>query len=445
MQEIPARAGGAVPPAETEAALPRLGREHLRVLGLSTLGGALEFYEFIIFIYLAPVLSAVMFPAEVPAWIRQLQTLGIFAAGYLIRPFGGILLSMLGDRVGRKRIFAVSLILMAAPTFAIGLLPGYAQVGVAAPLLLLLLRMCQGLAMGGELPIALTFIAEHVPTRRLGLATGSLGAAFTVGSLAGLLAVIGVSTAFPGAALQEFGWRLPFIAGGVFGFLSAYLRRYVSETPVFEEMRQRKQLSQAMPFRTLFRRYPVEVVLCLLASASTAGVLASAALYPMTYLQVELGFARAVVNQAQLWLLASMLAGTLAGGYLIDVLGWFKATGMFAAILLAGLLFTYVAPDPATLRYGFAIIGFGTGLTPMMYNLLVRSFTAPVRVTGIALTYNVAQALVGGLLPVLMASLAHFDRWAMIYVPAALGLLAAAIAPAAARYRKPIGFGAGPD
>lgn len=427
------------PPAHAgEFAHSRLNREHYRVLGLSTLGGMLEYYEFVIFIFLAPMLSSVLFPPEMPAWLRELQTLGIFATGYLIRPFGGLLLATLGDRLGRKRIFAVSLLLMAAPTLCIGLLPTYAQIGLLAPLALLLCRLCQGLAMGGEFPTAVTFIAEHVPTRRLGFAIGTLGGAFTLGSLLAVFALMAVTAHCSKLEMLSTGWRIPFLLGGMFGLVSAYLRRYVKETPVFEEMRLRKQISSVLPFRTLFRQQPIEMILCLLASACTAGVLSGALLFPVVYLQIDLGFARAVVTQAQLWMMLGLLGGTLISGVLLDRFGWTRVISLFAISTAVAIYFTFVAPDAATLRYGWATVGFGTGFTTMLHSILVRSFTAEVRVTGIALTYNTSQALVGGLLPILLGSIAHFEPKAWVYVPIFFALLAVVITPIAVLYRKPM-------
>ncbi|GMG90497.1 MFS transporter [Cupriavidus sp. TKC] len=416
----------------------RLNADHYRVLGLSTLGGALEFYEFVIFIFLAPILSAVMFPAEVPAWLRQLQTLGIFAAGYLVRPLGGLVLSMLGDKLGRKRMFGVTLILMAAPTLCIGLLPTYAQAGAVAPLLLLLCRLCQGMAMGGEFPTAVTFIAEHVPERRLGFSIGTLGAAFTLGTILGIFALMATGAMFDKSQMTSIGWRVPFIAGGVFGLLSSWLRRHVKETPVFEEMRRRKDASEVMPLRTLFRRQPREVLICLAASATTAGVLSAALLFPVTYLQVELGFPRDVVHHAQLWMTLSLLVGTLAGGALLDRFGWVPVITLFGLATAAGIGGTFAAPDPHSLRYGWALVGFGAGFTTMMHNILVRSFTPEVRVTGIALTYNLSQAVVGGLLPVLMGSVVHFWPMGLVWIPVGFIALAILVTPLSLRYRKPM-------
>ena len=122
----------------------RLNRQDYKTLALAALGGALEFYDFIIFVFFAAVIGDLFFPADIPEWLRQLQTFGIFAAGYLARPLGGLIMAHFGDSQGRKKMFSLSILLMAVPTLAMGLLPTYASIGIAAPLLLLLLRMLQG-------------------------------------------------------------------------------------------------------------------------------------------------------------------------------------------------------------------------------------------------------------------------------------------------------------
>src|SRR5476649_2377013 len=147
-----------------------LDRHDYRTLSLAALGGALEFYDFVIYVFLAPVIGRLFFPADMPDWLRPLQTFGIFAAGYLARPLGGILIAHFGDLLGRKKMFTLSIFLMAVPTLLMGLLPTYAQIGVWAPILLLLLRVIQGAAIGGEVPGAWVFVSEHVPARHIGYA-----------------------------------------------------------------------------------------------------------------------------------------------------------------------------------------------------------------------------------------------------------------------------------
>src|SRR6516225_261110 len=163
------------------AAARALTRSDYKTLGLAALGGALEFYDFIIFVFFAPAIGQLFFPATIPDWLRQFQTFGIFAAGYLARPLGGIVMAHFGDLFGRKRMFTLSILLMALPTLAMGLLPTYSSIGLLAPVLLLVLRILQGAAVGGEVPGAWVFVSEHVPRRRIGYACGTLTAGLTAG------------------------------------------------------------------------------------------------------------------------------------------------------------------------------------------------------------------------------------------------------------------------
>lgn len=225
----------------------RLGRSDMRTLGLSALGGALEFYDFIIFVYFVVVLGSLFFPAGIPDWLVQLQAFGIFAAGYLARPLGGIVLAHFGDTLGRKRMFTLSIFLMALSTFGIACLPTFASIGYAAPLLLLLMRVLQGAAIGGEVPGAWVFVAEHVPANRVGLACGILTAGLTAGILIGSLVATGINRSLTAEQIHDFGWRIPFLLGGVFGFFAVYLRTWLEETPVFKEMKARKALAAGLP------------------------------------------------------------------------------------------------------------------------------------------------------------------------------------------------------
>jgi MFS family permease len=173
---------------------PLTARDY-KTLWLATLGGVLEYYDFVVFIFFANTIGNLFFPPEIPDWVRQFQTFGIFAAGYLARPLGGVLMAHAGDLSGRKKIFTLSVFLMALPTLGIGLLPTYAYLGVWAPVFLLLLRILQGAAVGGEVPGAWVFVAEHVPPLRVGLACGISNAGFAGGILLGSLVATGLNIA----------------------------------------------------------------------------------------------------------------------------------------------------------------------------------------------------------------------------------------------------------
>ncbi len=205
---------------------------------LATLGGVLEFYDFIIFVFFANTIGNLFFPPGIPDWVRQFQTFGIFAAGYLARPLGGVVMAHAGDLHGRKKIFTLSVFLMALPTLGIGLLPTYGSLGAWAPILLLLLRILQGAVVGGEVPGAWVFVTEHVPPSRVGLACGILTSGLTVGILLGSLVATGLNMLMPPEQVTAYGWRIPFLLGGAFGLMSMYLRYLLTETPVFEELRK---------------------------------------------------------------------------------------------------------------------------------------------------------------------------------------------------------------
>jgi MFS family permease len=160
-------------------------------------------------VFFALVIGKLFFPPDMPDWLRQFQTFGIFAAGYLARPLGGIVMAHFGDKLGRKRMFTLSIVLMAVPTLLMGMLPTYASIGIAAPLALLALRILQGAAIGGEVPGAWVFVAEHVPARHTGYACGTLTAGLTAGILLGSLLATLINSSFSPAQIANWAWRLP--------------------------------------------------------------------------------------------------------------------------------------------------------------------------------------------------------------------------------------------
>ncbi len=160
-------------------------RQDNKNLGLASLGAVLEYFDFQVYVFVAAAISVGFFPAGASPWLAQLQAFGIYALGYLVRPVAGITIAHFADRIGRKKLFVFTVLLMSVPTFLMGLLPTYAMIGWLAPALLLLLRLLQGCAVGGELPAAAVFVSEHAPARRLGLSSGVFQAVTNCGLLLG--------------------------------------------------------------------------------------------------------------------------------------------------------------------------------------------------------------------------------------------------------------------
>jgi len=214
------------------------------VITASSLGTVFEWYDFYLYGLLATFISRVFF-AGVNETTGFILALGAFAAGFAVRPFGALVFGRIGDLVGRKNTFLVTMGIMGVSTFAVGLLPGYETIGVAAPILLVGLRILQGLALGGEYGGAATYVAEHAPNNRRGLYTSFIQITATFGLFAALLVVIGVRTGMGEAAFTGWGWRLPFLLSALLLGVSLWIRLQLSESPVFQKMKEQGTTSKA--------------------------------------------------------------------------------------------------------------------------------------------------------------------------------------------------------
>lgn len=418
-----------------------LTRAELRTLTLAALGGALEFYDFIIFVFFTVTIGQLFFPPDTPDWLRQLQTFGLFAAGYLARPLGGILMAHYGDRDGRKRMFMLSVLLMALPTLAIGLLPTWASIGAAAPIALLLLRILQGAAVGGEVPGAWTFVAEHVPPRRIGFACGTLTAGLTAGILLGSLIATWVNTHFDAAGLLAWGWRVPFLVGGVFGLCAVFLRRLLDETPVFEEMRRRRELVRGLPLKVVLGGHGRAVVLSMLLTWLLTAAIVVLILMTPTLIQKLYAIPAPRALAANSVATFALTLGCIAFGLLADWRGAAEALGLGCVLLLATTLLLYfgLAQAPERLYALYGATGFCVGVVGVIPVLLVQAFPPAVRYSGVSFAYNIAYAVFGGLTPLVVTMLMKDAPLAPAWYVAALCALGIVLAFVPMRAPEPTG------
>jgi MFS family permease len=223
------------------------------VIGASSLGTVFEWYDFYIYGLLATILTAQFFSGvnEITGFIFALAT---FAAGFAVRPFGALVFGRLGDLVGRKHTFLITMSIMGVATFAVGLLPSYASAGLFAPVALVLLRLLQGLALGGEYGGAATYVAEHAPAGKRGQYTSWIQTTATLGLFAALLVVIGVRTGMGEDAFKAWGWRIPFMASLLLLIVSLWIRMKLDESPVFTRMKRAGTTSKA-PLAEAFGRW----------------------------------------------------------------------------------------------------------------------------------------------------------------------------------------------
>ncbi len=391
-----------------------LSRKDYRTLVLSALGGALEFYDFIIFVFFAVVIGQLFFPPDMPDWLRQLQTFGIFAAGYLARPLGGIVMAHFGDLLGRKRMFMLSILLMSLPTLAIGLLPTYAVIGIWAPLLLLALRIMQGAAIGGEVPGAWVFVFEHVPARHVGFACGTLTAGLTGGILLGSLVAAAINAIYTPTELLSEGWRVPFILGGLFGLLSVWLRQWLNETPVFKEMQTRRMLADELPLKTVIRDHRPAVILTMAMTWLLSAAIVVMILMTPIMVQKLYAIPATVALQANSIATLFLSLGCIVFGALSDRFGPGRVMMAGCAMLgyTAMLFYQQMAVAPQHINVLYALCGFFVGVIGVIPSTAVRAFPPVIRFSGLSFSYNVAYAVFGGLTPVLVSLFLPLDPMA---------------------------------
>jgi MFS family permease len=407
----------------------RLTARDYKTLSLATLGGLLEFYDFIIFVFFANTIGQLFFPPEIPEWVRQFQTFGIFAAGYLARPLGGVVMAHVGDLRGRKQMFTLSIFLMALPTLGIGLLPNYAKVGIWAPVLLLLLRIFQGVAVGGEVPGAWVFVSEHVDPSHVGIACGILTAGLTGGILLGSLVAATVSAGMTHDQLATYGWRIPFLLGGAFGLLSMYLRRLLAETPVFLELKARRAIAPEMPLKAVVRDYRGAIVLSgLLTWMLSAGIIVVILMTP-ALLEKMYGVETVVALRANSLAALALTAGCALAGWLTDRFGPGPVLTVGCPLLGVAtyLMYTFASSDPWLTMSLYTLAGLTVGIVAVVPYVMIAMFPPKIRFSGISFSYNIAYAIFGGLTPVAVAWLLRFDRLAPAHYVGALCLLGSGI------------------
>lgn len=378
-----------------------LSKNEKRVIFLSSLGGALEFYDFIIFVFFASTISQLFFPQK-DNLTALLETFAVFAIGYLFRPLGGIIFSHFGDKYGRKKPFVSTLLLMALPTFLIGLLPTTQTIGIGAAICLTLLRITQGLSLGGEIPGSVTFAAEHANPLYRGITNGlvffGLNMGMALGSVVCSLLILFLS---PDHFIL-FGWRIAFIFGGVLGLISYYLRKNMTETPAFITTQKRSAL-HTLPFYHLFRNHWRTVIQGIALSCLHATIICLLFLYLPTYLTSILHYQKGIINllnTANIVIFSSFLIGT---GYLSDIVGRriILLVGIAGLIIFSYGLFYLLSLQQLSyvifVMLTFSI--FSACVSGICACTIIELFPTSIRYSGMAFSFNIGLAFFGGLAP----------------------------------------------
>ena len=366
-----------------------------RVIVAGIIGNVLEWYDFAVYGYFATAIGQEFFPHQ-DRFAQLLSVFGVFALGYLMRPLGGAVTGHIGDRFGRRAALTFSVVAMAIPTFLIGLLPGYRTLGLLAPIALTLLRMVQGLSVGGEYTSSVVFLVEQAPNGRRGL----MGALTVCGAIAGILLGSAVGAAFTAnlsaAALQAWGWRIPFLLGLVVGVGGYMVRRHMSET-IATPSRARAPIVE-----TLHDHWRTVLGFAGLSAFYAVGFYVSF-VYLVSWLQNADRIAPARALEINSFSMVILLAVIVASGLLAD---WFgrKPLLILATVLcfIGALPLFWLLNHPSVWlaqlgQLGLVLIfGLYGGTLPV---ILVEAAPLKVRCTAVALGYNVSLGVIGGLTP----------------------------------------------
>jgi MFS-type transporter involved in bile tolerance (Atg22 family) len=330
------------------AAAAPMTREEKKVIFASSLGTVFEWYDFYLYGSLAAIIGAQFFSGLDPtsAYIFALLA---FAAGFLVRPFGAIVFGRLGDMIGRKYTFLITILIMGSSTFVVGLLPGYKTIGVAAPVILIALRLLQGLALGGEYGGAATYVAEHAPHGKRGAYTSWIQTTATLGLFLSLLVILGIREIMSPKDFSDWGWRIPFLVSVVLLAVSVWIRLSLNESPAFQKMKSEGRTSKAPLTESLGQWRNLKIVLLALfgLTAGQAVVWYCGQFYALFFLTT---IAKVDVTTANLYIAAALLIGTpffIVFGTLSDKIG--RKPIIMAGCLIAAL--TYFTVFPMLLQY----------------------------------------------------------------------------------------------
>ena len=374
-----------------------------RIVLLASLGGTLEFYDFVIFGIFARDIADAIFPIGSPL-VSLMASFAAFASGYLARPIGGIVLSHYGDRHGRRRVFLWSVFVMSGATLGMGLVPGYARWGAAASALMVLLRLIQGFCLGGELPGALTYVVETAP-RIAPFVCGVVFACVTMGVAVATGVNLTVRGILGPVLLPLYGWRIGFIVGGLGGMLTFVLRRSLEESPEFARM---KALALRQPFRELLRTHTMPVLIGCALLAATACFTGLYFSHLPAYLTTVLHYDARDAVLAQTLGVVVHAAAILFVGWIADRVSplTLLPVGALLILLLAFPFYHALEIRAATLPFILVLGGACGGLINGSFAVLLTDlFPTRIRFSGVALSFNVAFTVFSGMAPLIATTL----------------------------------------
>lgn len=367
-----------------------------------SLCSAIAFFDFLIYLYLSETVAMNFFPADTDPMVAKLQGLGLFAIGYLARPFGGIIFGRYGDIKGRKPILFASMLVTAGSLLSIACLPTYAQWGIWAPVLFVLLRLIQGMAYGLYVPLAWIFVAEHVPRQYLSVSCSYVTASFFMGVLFSNAFFTWLTGSMTTEQLTDYGWRVPFFVAAALTVLPVLAWRWIIETPFFIDMIRNKPSSYvAKPATLLFKHCKHSLFIGMLLTLIIASITTVIILLLPDLIELRFTLDNDLFGFSHSLGIIFMIFGCIFYGMISNHQNFGKVLVVGALLLIAQMFafFYHMQAGGAYVLIMYAILGFCGGIVGMVPAILVQLFPTNVRLTGMAFCYNISYGIVGMLVP----------------------------------------------
>lgn len=369
------------------------------------IGNALEWYDFIIYGYFAPILGQLFFPAG-DRYSQLMYSFGALAAGFIARPIGAIVFGHIGDRTSRILVLMLSIYVMSIPTAIIGCLPTYAQIGFFAPLLLTILRILQGLAIGGEYTGSMVFLVEHAPKHKQGFFGSLATCSLLMGVILGSAVASFTMHIFTPAQLNSFGWRIPFVLSMVGCAIGIYVRRHLNDDPQQSILNKTKKSSPSLiPIKELFNKYLNQIFIIIALDALTAIGFFTLVIFLPSYFQEYLNIPNTITQYINTTNMIIFAITTVIGGCVADRIGY-KLALLYPCVILIVITYPVFTLFPVEGIFSVAIaqtilvsvMGLFFGVIPIT---LVKMFPVEVRCSGIAIAHNISMACFGGTAPLM--------------------------------------------
>lgn len=386
-----------------------------KVLISSTIANIFEWYDYALFGSFATLIGHKFFPESNPK-LEILNAFLVFAVGYLMRPIGGIFFGIIGDKFGRRFSLSLAVICMSLPTAAIGLIPTYETIGTTASIILCMMRMVQGLSMGGALTGSISFLIEHTNKKNRGLVGSIPMASICIGILLGTMVSIIIRSSLSESDFENWGWRIPFLLGIFILFAGFYIIKYTEETPMFKEAQEKGKLLSA-PFTTVIKNHSFDMLISIFINSTGSVIFYFQAIFIPNFLKVNREFSHASVDKLSAISYFLMAFMCLIFGYISDKLGK-RRTYVFIILILMTLIFSISSNFEHGSWYDVIFYQIVLGVFAAAYiapepALQAEFYPTNVRSTALSISYNLSTSLFGGTAPFVISYL--YEKTGSLY------------------------------